>query len=185
MSANLALDHKPRVLIVDDSPDSFELLTVAARHCSTCAEAGEPDIEFEYAETPEEAVEKLNATCFDACLLDIRLKGFNGLNLGELIREHDVNVPLAYYTGLDSDEARTEALKQRAYYWLKGRFEHPTQLLKLIRELAQLNPCQAGGVSRTDNHGHARRLERTPIEIPEVLRLLIQYSSEKLAAAGG
>src|SRR4051812_34003854 len=48
---------------------------------------------------------------------DIRLKGFSGLNLGELIREHDVNVPLAYLTGLDTEETRAEATSQRAFFW--------------------------------------------------------------------
>jgi CheY-like chemotaxis protein len=180
MLSNPAPSHlKPRVLIVDDQPDTYELLQVATRHCAPCDQTL-CNVSFDYAAAPTEAVALLNETCYDACVLDIRLKGFNGLNLGALIRERDVNVPLAYYTGLDSEEARAEATRQRAFFWLKSRIDHPVTLLNLIRDLAQLNPCIEHG--RVDNHGHLRRLPVTPIVVPAVLATLAAYADHKQQA---
>jgi DNA-binding NtrC family response regulator len=174
------LNRTARILIVDDQRDTFDLLSIAARHCALCASA-EASVEFDYAETPEEAVQLINQRCYDACILDIRLRGFNGLNLGDLIREHDANIPLAYLTGFDTPEVRAEALRQRAFFWRKERFQNPHELLLLARELASLNPCADGG-ERVDNHGFKRRLPETPIEIPDVLQMLIEYSTLKASA---
>lgn len=170
-------DACPRILLVDDERDTFEMLKVGMRLYNVT------DFKADYADNPTDAVEMLNARCYDACVLDIRLKGFSGLNLGDLIREHDVNVPLAYLTGLDTEEARLEAARQRAFFWRKDRFTNPHELLKLLGELVRLNPCVEG--KRMDNHGFPRKLSETPIQIPSVLRLLVAYSSQKSAIAGG
>lgn len=169
-------DHTcPRVLLVDDERDTFDLLKGGMRHY------GVTDFAVDYAETPTEAVARLNEQCYDACVLDIRLRGFSGLNLGDLIREHDCNVPLAYLTGLDTEEARAEATQQRAFFWRKDRFTDVHELLKLLGELVRLNPCVGG--KRIDNHGYPRKLKETPIEIPPVLQRLVAYSSHKASGA--
>lgn len=169
-------ETRPRILLVDDERDSFDLLKAGMRFY------GISEFEVDYADNPTAAVEMLNGRCYDACVLDIRLKGFSGLNLGDLIREHDVNVPLAYLTNLDTEEARSEATSQRAFFWRKDRFTDIHELLNLLGELVRLNPCVEG--KRIDNHGFPRKLKETPIEIPPVLQLLVTYSSQKAAAAG-
>jgi CheY-like chemotaxis protein len=174
------VDNKiPRVLVVDDD----EVVFIALVHFSK--KTGLP-IEFVYAEDVAQGVEKLNEACFDAALIDVRLPGVTGVSLGALVREHDVNIPLAYLTNLDTDAVRTEAVAQRAFFLPKLRFmgsdEGMGQLLKVVREMVQLNPCLQGG-ARIDNHGFARRLEQTPIEIPGVLATLLDYSKTRAQAA--
>jgi CheY-like chemotaxis protein len=162
----------PRVLIVDDD----EIISVALNHFRARLEL---QVDFVYAADVAEAVEKINGNCFDAAVIDVRLPGVTGVSLGALIREHDVNIPLAYLTNLDTETVRAEAVAQRAYFLNKLRFigtsEGMGALLKIIMEMVQLNPCVDGGV-RIDNHGFARRLTKTPIEMPEVLSTLLSYS---------
>lgn len=137
------------------------------------------DIEFTGAANVAEAVEAINSTCFDAAILDVRLPGVTGLSLGAEIRERDVNIPLAYLTNLDTPTVRAEAIAQRASYWPKLQFIGDDQgiqnLLTMISEMAQLNPCVEDGV-RIDNHGHRRKLPQTPFKVPEALDTLLTYS---------
>src|SRR5207244_2296103 len=105
----------PRVLIVDDD----EIISVALNHFRARLEL---QVNFVYAADVAEAVEKINGNCFDAAVIDVRLPGVTGVSLGALIREHDVNIPLAYLTNLDTETVRAEAVAQRAYFLNKLRF---------------------------------------------------------------
>ncbi|PSL49492.1 response regulator receiver domain-containing protein [Chitinophaga niastensis] len=42
-----------------------------------------------------------NKMSFDSCLLDIRMPGLNGIDLGERIRNADKEVPIIYLSGED------------------------------------------------------------------------------------
>jgi DNA-binding NtrC family response regulator len=168
----------PKVLIVDDD----EFISFAIEHYKSRYTVG---IAFAYAADVGEAIEKINAECFDAAVIDVRLPGVSGVSLGALIREHDVNIPLAYLTNLDTDGVRAEAASQRAFFLSKLRYVGSTvgmqSLLRIITEMTRLNPCEAGG-ARVDNHGFPRRLSQTPIEIPQVLSTLLDYSKAGLCA---
>jgi hypothetical protein len=115
----------------------------------------------------------------------VRLPGVTGVSLGALVREHDVNIPLAYLTNLDTETVRREATVQRAFFLQKMHFmetdEGMHRLLQIVGEMARLNPCQQGG-KRIDNHGFARRVAQTPIEIPGVLATLLDYSKARMHA---
>lgn len=167
-----ATTKTPKVLIVDDD----EFIPFAIEHYKSRCKVG---IDFVYASDVGEAIEKINAECFDAAIIDVRLPGVSGVSLGALIREHDVNIPLAYLTNLDTEVVRVEAASQRALFLSKLRFIGSTagmqSLLKIITEMTRLNPCEAGG-ARVDNHGFPRKLPQTPIEIPQVLSTLLNYS---------
>jgi CheY-like chemotaxis protein len=169
----------PMVLVVDDDDTVF----LSVQHF---AKRSGLTVGFEYASDAGEAVEKLNQKCFDAALLDVCLPGVTGISLGALVREHDVNIPLAYLTNLDSEAVRTEAITQRAFFLLKIDYfatdEGMEKLLKIINEMVLLNPCIDGGL-RVDNHGYPRQLKQTPIELPPVLDQLLQYSKTVKAAA--
>lgn len=168
----MASQKTPRVLIVDDD----EIISVALEHFRARLDL---PIEFVYAADVAEAIERINEQCFDAAVIDVRLPGVTGISLGALIREHDINIPLAYLTNLDTETVRAEAVAQRAYFLTKLRFigsaEGMGALLKIIVQMVQLNPCIEGGV-RVDNYGFPRQLAQTPIEMPRVLSTLLDYS---------
>lgn len=179
MTTSPAENKIPRVLVVDDD----EIVFLALDHFS---KAANPPIEFVYAADVAQGVEKLNEACFDAAIIDVRLPGVSGVSFGALVREHDVNIPLAYLTNLDTDAVQAEAVSQRAFFLRKLQFlgsdEAMGELLKIIREMVQLNPCVQGG-TRVDNHGFARNLAQTPIQIPKVLAMLLEYSKARGRAA--
>lgn len=174
----LAENKMPRILVVDDDEVVYTGLVHFARKAGT-------EVEFVYAADVAEGVAKLNEACFDAALIDVRLPGVTGVSLGALVREHDVNIPLAYLTNLDTETVRREATAQRAFFLRKIQFlesdEGMRRLLDIVSEMARLNPCQQGG-KRIDNHGFARRLAQTPIEIPGVLATLLNYSKARMHA---
>jgi DNA-binding response OmpR family regulator len=173
------INKTPRVLIVDDD----EMIPFALIHFSKLFEV---ELEIVHAGDIGEAVDRLNEKCFDAAVLDVRLPGVTGISLGALVREYDVNLPLAYLTNLDTEAVRVEAAAQGAIFLQKLRwFGEPDQthvLLKIIRELAKRNPC-LNGEGRLDNHGFPRLLKATPIELPGVLKTLLGYSRSMAAAA--
>lgn len=169
----------PRVLVVDDD----EMIPRALSHFSDRFAIG---LEFDHAEDVGQAVDRLNEKCFDAAVIDVRLPGVTGVSLGALVREYDVNLPLAYLTSLDTEAVRVEAAGQGALFLQKLRWFSSADeikiLLKIIREMAHRNPCLDGGM-RIDNHGFPRHLKETPIELPEVLKTLLGYSRALAAAA--
>jgi DNA-binding NtrC family response regulator len=172
----------PRVLLVDDEPDVHHFISAEAKTHGA-------QFEVHYASNLEEAVDKLNEMCYDAVVIDVVLKGVSGPSLGDMIREADVNIPMAYLTNMDTEDIRAQAVGQRAFYWSKDKFMRSAEgfrdLVRLIGELVQLNPCVANRAARIDNHGHPRMFKRTPIVIPPVFQLLLRYSAAAEAAAGG
>lgn len=180
MSEPQSINKNPRVLIVDDDEMIPSALIHFSKHFGV-------EMEIVHASDVGEAVDRLNERCFDAAVLDVRLPGVTGISLGALVREYDVNLPLAYLTNLDTEAVRVEAAAQGAIFLQKLRwFSEPSEthiLLKIIRELANRNPCLDGEAARIDNHGFARQLKATPIELPGVLKTLLSYSRSMAAAA--
>ncbi len=169
----------PRVLLFDDDPTIPTFLEIERKHSGA-------QVTFEHAVDVEEAINQLNEKCYDAAIIDVRLPGVTGVSLGALVREYDVNLPLAYLTSLDSPVVRREAEIQRALFLLKYDFVMEdgglNRLLNIVMELAQLNPCIGGGV-RLDNSGFPRHLEHTPIELSAGLSTLLNYSRSLARAA--
>lgn len=173
------LNSKHCVLLVDD--DDILPLSII-----TFAERWNSPLEFEHARDVGEAVERLNQHCFDAAVLDVRLPGVTGVSLGALVRERDIDIPLAYLTNLDTETIRAEAVAQRAVFLSKLQFvgsdDGIHELLTIIERMAQLNPCLRDGV-RVNNHGYARVLTRTPLQLPDNLSNLLRYSKSQAVRA--
>jgi CheY-like chemotaxis protein len=163
----------PRVLLVDDEPDIYFFINALKSECGG-------RFELCYADCGTTAVDMLNAECYDGVLLDMRLPGLTGACIGDLIREHDPNIPMAYLTNLDTEDARAQAVRVRAFFWLKLEMLRDKadihKLVTLINEMVQLNPC-VDEDKRLDNRGHARLLPRTPIVIPSVLKTLAAHQT--------
>lgn len=169
----------PRVLIVDDDEMVHHSLSHFRDHFDV-------RMDLEHASDVGEAVDKINGKCFDAAVIDVRLPGVTGVSLGALVREYDVNLPLAYLTNLDTEAVRLEAAAQHAVFLEKLRWfssaDATHTLLKIIAELARQNPCLESGL-RVDNHGFPRHLKETPIELPDVLKTLLGHSRAIAMAA--
>jgi CheY-like chemotaxis protein len=166
----LNVPKRRNVLLVDDDPIIPTSIIYFGRKLP---------IDFRHAADVAEAIELLNHECFDCAVIDVRLPGVTGASLGALVREHDVNIPLAYLTNLDTEAVRKEAIAQRAFFLQKLQFlqsdEGMAELLGIIEAMAALNPCVKDGV-RVDNHGFPRHYSQTPIKLPESLMVLLNHS---------
>lgn len=161
-----------RILVIDDDDTIPTLL----RHFSKKLNF---PLEIDHASDVGEAVALINVHCYDAATIDVRLPGVSGVSVGNLIREYDVNIPMAYLTNMDTDSVRKEAITQRAFFMLKCNFlvdDHGMKrLLEIIMRMADLNPCIKGG-ARIDNHNFPRKLPTTPLTIPDSFRKMLAYS---------
>jgi FixJ family two-component response regulator len=66
----------------------------------------------------EEFLGQLNSNVFSCLVLDVRLKGMNGLELqGQLFRSH-LKVPIVFVTAVDLEEVKAAALQAGAIAYL-------------------------------------------------------------------
>jgi len=79
-----------RILVVDDDPGIGHMLTKAlARH----------GYEVDAATSADEAVEKAEATSYDAALVDLVMPGRDGADLSETLRRRFPGLPIGLLTG--------------------------------------------------------------------------------------
>jgi CheY-like chemotaxis protein len=79
-----------RILVVDDDPGIGLMLTKAlARH----------GFQVDAATSADEAVEKSEATSYDAALVDLVMPGRDGAELSETLRRRFPGLPIALLTG--------------------------------------------------------------------------------------
>ena len=103
-----------RILIVDDDPDSCELIEIMLRY----ADAG---VEVACAQTPEDGLRLAAAHRFDLFVLDQRLPGMNGSELCRAIRRMHADTPIMFFTGSAYERDRLEAFRAGANDFLVKR----------------------------------------------------------------
>ncbi len=94
-----------RLLLVDDDPDSLEVLTLLLEQSS---------FEVVGADNGKQALRLAREQKFDACILDSWLPDISGLDLCRSIREFDADTPIVFYSANALAADIDEALKQGA-----------------------------------------------------------------------
>ena len=125
------------VLIVDDEPDSRELLDI------TLSRMG---LDTFTAATLEEARAGVAREQPDLCLTDMRLPDGNGISLVEYIQQDFPHIPVAMITAHGSVEAAIAALKAGAFDFISKPIELDN-LRRLVTSALQLE----GDTSRADD----------------------------------
>jgi DNA-binding response OmpR family regulator/HPt (histidine-containing phosphotransfer) domain-containing protein len=134
---------KPCVLLVDDDPDTLELLAFHLR------DAG---LGVELALSGNEALEKLQQGLPDAIVADVMMGGMSGYELCRLVREMGhTEVPLLLCSALAGPKERMLGLRLGADDYVVKPFEPDELLLKLRR-----------WVSRTSRQGVDAAVSRSP-----------------------
>ena len=120
-----------KILHVDDYVFDAELLR-------TGIQRGNGALEFAWAETCDEAIEKLEAGEYDCILCDYRLGPASGLDLLRDLRGKGNKVPFIIVTGHGSEKVASEALRSGAddYYSKDEAFTDSKTLLSSIKRLA-------------------------------------------------
>ena len=116
---------RPRVLIVDDEPETCVLLQ---------AYLEEARIEVAgLAYSGEAAVSVCHDLCPDVVLMDVRMPGMNGLEATELIKKDDPAIPVILLTFYDEIDWTISVERTGAFcYLLKGC--PPSMIVDMVRQ---------------------------------------------------
>ncbi len=98
-----------RVLVVDDEPDSVELLQEFLTG---------KGYEVVTASNGEEALRKVKEERPHLVLLDVRMPGMNGLDVLRTVREFDQEVGVIMVTAVNEEDTGRDALKLGAFDYI-------------------------------------------------------------------
>lgn len=116
--------EKDRILVVDDNPESRDIL----KRLLTLS-----DYEVETVESGRDAVELLKRAEFKLVLTDIVMPEMDGLELLSHVNSHYPNIPVIMVTGRASNESKKEALENGAEGLLFKPYTRD-QLMTIVNE---------------------------------------------------
>lgn len=116
--------EKDRILVVDDDPESRDIL----KRLLTLS-----DYEVETVESGRDAVELLKRAEFKLVLTDIVMPEMDGLELLSHVKSHYPNIPVIMVTGRASNESKKEALENGAEGLLFKPYTRD-QLMTIVNE---------------------------------------------------
>jgi two-component system, LuxR family, response regulator FixJ len=162
---------KPGVYVVDDDTavrDSLrELVESAGLHAALYASA-------------EEFLASADAGIAGCLLLDIRMAGLSGLDLQQVLRTREIDLPVIVISGHGDVPAATRAFKQGAIDFIQKPFDPPA-LLQSIR--AALEHDARIRAARAHQSAIAARLATLSLRERQVLTLLTAGLVNKQIAA--
>jgi two-component system, sensor histidine kinase and response regulator len=117
-----------RILIVDDDPALLEALpeAVALRL---------PGIEIDRCDSAAAAIERIEATDYDAIVTDIKMPGMDGLALLSVIRSERPGTPTLLITGHGEDELGLQALEGGAFEYISKPIDRDSFIASLERAI--------------------------------------------------
>ena len=146
-----------RVLIVDDSPDTLEVLQ------RNLASQG-----FEVTTAPgvREAVESLSARAVDVVITDLKMPGISGLDLVRHVRQNHKDTEVLMITGYPSVEGAVQAVKSGAEDFLAKPFTDEELSRAVQKALGKLKARRAAsrgdqGSARAGLLGESEAMRRT------------------------
>ncbi len=115
---------------------------------------------------------------FDVILSDFNIAGFEGLQVLEIVRAHDVRIPVIIVTGTGSEEIAVKALKQGASDYVIKRPQHirklPQTILAVLEKQALVVERIQAEKALVQSESHLRLLVDT---IPDLIWLKDQNGS--------
>jgi PAS domain S-box-containing protein len=116
-----------KILMVDDDEEDYIIV------CHMLAQAVRTRYTVDWARTYDEAWDKLQASGYDAVLMDYDLGPNNGLDLIRKAVAHCCKFPIILYTGRGSDEIDQQAMQAGAAFYLSKNEANPLLLERGIR----------------------------------------------------
>ncbi|MBZ0236122.1 MAG: response regulator [Deltaproteobacteria bacterium] len=117
-----ALPHAKRLLVVEDDDRERSSIVALLEH---------DDIEISAVGTGSEALERLRASPFDCCVVDLRLPDMSGFELIETLQSEPAlsNVPVVVFTGKVLSSEEEERLRKVAKSVVLKDVQSPERLL--------------------------------------------------------
>ncbi len=117
-----------KVLLIEDQPDYAHIV----KRLLAAAEAPAPTVTLEWVDTLGKALVRLDASPFDAILLDLNLPDSSGLQTVTRVLPHRGNAALIVWTSLEDQELAFAALREGAEeHLVKGDVNGPALLRRL------------------------------------------------------
>lgn len=172
------LDHRPRILIVDDIPTNIKIL-----------ESFLLPLKYEImkAHNGEDALSIINRTDIDIVLLDVMMPVMDGFEVCRHIKSNERTriIPVIMVTALDDSEAKIKAIESGADDFitkppnrleLQARVKSLIQVKSLNSNLADLESVLfslANTVEAKDEYtrGHTRRVSEIGVELAKKMGL--------------
>ncbi len=108
------------------------------------------------AESGEEALARIEKTCFDILIMDIKMEGMSGLEVLRHIQDNDPDVSVVMITAYGSISTAIEAMKNGAFDYLLKPFD-PEELGVLIEKIiAHRNQAKENLFLREDHKERTR-----------------------------
>jgi DNA-binding NarL/FixJ family response regulator len=141
--------ERAKVLILDDHPFFSACLRLALE--------SEPDFTVcRISRNGRDAQAELNVSRPDVLIIDVMLRGENGIDVARAIRSHDINTPIIFVSALARPARSATAGIARSVFVSKT--ESPQILLRTLRRLVR-GPCtdEESGmhVAESSRLGHA------------------------------
>jgi two-component system response regulator HydG len=155
---------KERILIVDDSPDTLDILE------QNLASRGH---EVAVAPGASEALEILAKENFDLILNDMKMPGMNGMDLTRVVRERYPDMEVMMITGYATVESAVEALKTGAEEYLAKPFTDEELFAAVDRVLVKLRArreARAAARGRFGMVGESEGMRRAFVAIERAAR---------------
>jgi two-component system response regulator HydG len=140
-----APDCKEKILVVDDTADTLEIVQ---RNLLSCGYAAYT------ASNAMDAIQMLDAVPIDLVITDIKMPKFSGIDLVRHIRENHRNTEVMIITGYPTIEGAVEAIKTGAEEYLAKPFTDTELIAAVRRVLERLNQRRLAAPS----------LQRKPID---------------------
>jgi len=112
------------VLVVDDHPDSLEAMATVLRRSG---------FQVDEARHGQEGAQAITVNDYDAVLTDISMPGMSGMELLQLVRAHDPDLPVVLITGAPTVQTAIDALEYGAFKYLLKPAEVP-KLVEAVRK---------------------------------------------------
>jgi len=101
--------HRARLLLVDDDPELRRSLARQLR---------QQGYYVDVAASGHEAVDYVDQTSYDVVVSDVRMPTMDGIELLQVIRQHDLRVPVVLLTGAPALDIAMQALEFGAFHYL-------------------------------------------------------------------
>jgi DNA-binding response OmpR family regulator len=176
------MNNVPRILLVEDDPDTRRSLTKLLTH------AGYRTAD---AASGVEALKRMKTYWPDLILLDIRMPGMNGLELAARIKRIG-DIPIIFLTALDDRTTRLRGLRHYAEDYITKPFDFEELEIRIQRILRRIGTGLPQAIITVDKHltldfhrgrGRARRLSfaLTGIEA-RILYHLVRHAGKTVPA---
>jgi DNA-binding response OmpR family regulator len=168
---------KPRILIVDDSPELLALI----EHSFVVKQV---EFEREYATTGAGALSLVEKFCFDCALVDLELPDLTGGTVFQLSKI-DSNLPIAVFTNHTRETVEPVLTAVPSVeYWYKQKYVQSIDfLIEEIRRLSKDRRCTDAKMKSATHHVAHYRTDARVLPLPDGLRQrVVQFLAQRAAA---